>query len=61
MLTISASYGFALHLPLSATDTNLDDEPELSLSSVMDKLELRCCCYCSGGIHVDDTDVDTED
>lgn len=61
MLTISASYGFALHLPLSATDSNPDDESEPSLSAVMEKLELRCCCYCNGGMHVDVTDAGNRD
>jgi hypothetical protein len=61
MLSISASYGFALHLPLSATDSSPDDEPEFSLSAVMETLEMRCCCYCNGGVHVDDTDAGKED
>ena len=61
MLSFSASYGFAVHLPLSASDDSPDDEAEPSLALAMESLGLRCCCYCNGGVHVDETDAGNED
>lgn len=53
MFSFYASCGLSAHLPLSATDTDPDDERTPSLKVVMETIVDPECCCAASTLHVE--------